>query len=676
MPQLNVLSVEISQSPDFKSEVSSRSSEKQIGDGSFSKVMDRHIAADKSGNSINALGNGGNKLSKQAPDQTSFNEKVNAEDKVELKLEKLNEKSAPVDSLEKEANSQKIGNEDVDTISTEDGAAIVTKDLALLNNEQLPVVDLTQFEQSQTFMSLVNSANNILQPALGDQSSNGNDNKINIEINGLLEKQQGIAGDFVSDSHSNKSQPPASSHEALALKIGQTIKNEQFTIYSPGKPTLDASNNSLSDGENIGQGLNNSIVDEELLATDKLVEQVTNNSGAKGAESKKSLATEQVTQLKSALLATEQVTQLKSEFKYGVSEQMNEDTAAKDTDEVTELIKALEPQLTKLSANAIETELTLKDANKTSQSLNSNASRQQTSDAREALLTKNTTDGVSFDNRINAEGMEQASHMQATNTLSSAQLKNTESKTDNHQAYLSQQVAEKVNLDEQNSTDSQSKNSQTDEQQHEQNLSMVNPSNQNIEGIETKKSFVNPNVFSAPEISVQELESSQHSMEEMSNGMTNEITSQVKNNAMVLNETVSILKKDFAEAVKDKIMVIISQKLQQFDIRLDPPELGNVHVRVNLQNEQAVVNFVVQNQQAKEVFEDNLGKLKDMLSQNGVDVGDANVEQQTPQSGNDENNSDGNNKGSDNQQNDLEAVESILSANLFKSSSSSVDYYA
>ena len=78
---------------------------------------------------------------------------------------------------------------------------------------------------------------------------------------------------------------------------------------------------------------------------------------------------------------------------------------------------------------------------------------------------------------------------------------------------------------------------------------------------------------------------------------------------LVVRKDQAIFRKDFSEAVKDKVMLVISQKLQQFDISLDPPELGNMQVRVNLQGEQATVNFVVQNQQAKDALEQNMQKL-------------------------------------------------------------------
>ncbi|PKI14751.1 flagellar hook-length control protein FliK [Colwellia sp. 12G3] len=173
----------------------------------------------------------------------------------------------------------------------------------------------------------------------------------------------------------------------------------------------------------------------------------------------------------------------------------------------------------------------------------------------------------------------------------------------------------------------------------------------------------------------------EHQVSEVLNHNVASDTAQIqKNNIQLQQETISIFRKDFADAVKDKVMMTINQKLQQFDITLDPPEFGNMQVRVNLQGEQASVNFVVQNQQAKDALEQNMHKLRDMLSEQGVDVGDANVEQQNQQQNNDEQNLQQNNGNRDiltnGTQKDEHNVEHILSAQLFDSSATSVDYYA
>ncbi len=173
----------------------------------------------------------------------------------------------------------------------------------------------------------------------------------------------------------------------------------------------------------------------------------------------------------------------------------------------------------------------------------------------------------------------------------------------------------------------------------------------------------------------------EHQVSEVLNHNVASDTVQIqKNNIQLQQETISIFRKDFADAVKDKVMLTINQKLQQFDITLDPPEFGNMQVRVNLQGEQASVNFVVQNQQAKDALEQNMHKLRDMLSEQGVDVGGANVEQQDQQQNSNEQSLGQNNdngsllaNGAKKEENN---VEHVLSAQLFDSSATGVDYYA
>jgi len=173
----------------------------------------------------------------------------------------------------------------------------------------------------------------------------------------------------------------------------------------------------------------------------------------------------------------------------------------------------------------------------------------------------------------------------------------------------------------------------------------------------------------------------EHQVSEVLNHNVASDTAQIqKNNVQLQQETISIFRKDFADAVKDKVMITINQKLQQFDITLDPPEFGNMQVRVNLQGEQASVNFVVQNQQAKEALEQNMHKLKEMLSEQGVDVGGANVEQQNQEQSREEQGLSKNNDNgtvlADGTKTEEDNVEHVLSAQLFDSSATSVDYYA
>lgn len=168
----------------------------------------------------------------------------------------------------------------------------------------------------------------------------------------------------------------------------------------------------------------------------------------------------------------------------------------------------------------------------------------------------------------------------------------------------------------------------------------------------------------------------QHSAEILNPIGSSEVSQSQKSNTQLHQETISIFRRDFADAVKDKVMLMISQKLQQFDITLDPPELGNMQVRVNLQGEQASVNFVVQNQQAKESLEQNMHKLKEMLAEQGVDVGDSNVEQQSQQSDMEESKDDSQKNVRSNTADASDVTEHNLTTIMNNSSAKVIDYYA
>ena len=180
-------------------------------------------------------------------------------------------------------------------------------------------------------------------------------------------------------------------------------------------------------------------------------------------------------------------------------------------------------------------------------------------------------------------------------------------------------------------------------------------------------------ITSAAELNAHQEQSFENTLNQLN---TNTVQTQ-KSITAINTETIAIYRKDFANAVKDKVMVMINQKIQQVEIQLDPPEMGNIHVKVNLQNEQAAVQFVVQNQQAKDALEQNMNKLRDMLAQNGVDVGDANIEQRQGS----EQNEQGFKQTANNDTNG-ESAEDNFSGNdttvldVVKASSTGVDYYA
>ncbi|WP_207905794.1 flagellar hook-length control protein FliK [Aestuariirhabdus litorea] len=89
----------------------------------------------------------------------------------------------------------------------------------------------------------------------------------------------------------------------------------------------------------------------------------------------------------------------------------------------------------------------------------------------------------------------------------------------------------------------------------------------------------------------------------------------------------------WGEAVMDKVMWLSSQNVQSAQIRLDPPDLGPLEVKININSDQASVVFTSNHVQVRDALEQQLARLREMFDQQGmqlvnVDVSDQNLAQQ------------------------------------------------
>lgn len=91
-----------------------------------------------------------------------------------------------------------------------------------------------------------------------------------------------------------------------------------------------------------------------------------------------------------------------------------------------------------------------------------------------------------------------------------------------------------------------------------------------------------------------------------------------------------------SQKLQERINIMLSKNIQRADIRIDPPELGQLQVRVNMNSEQASVQFQVQSQQAREVIENAMPRLREMLEQQGVALADTDVKEQQQGSSSDQ----------------------------------------
>ncbi|TKF65692.1 flagellar hook-length control protein FliK [Vibrio sp. F13] len=133
------------------------------------------------------------------------------------------------------------------------------------------------------------------------------------------------------------------------------------------------------------------------------------------------------------------------------------------------------------------------------------------------------------------------------------------------------------------------------------------------------------------------------------------------------------------EQVAEKVQMMMSKNLKNLDIRLDPPELGQMKIRMTMNNDVANVHFTVSNQQARDVIEQTLPRLREMLAQQGLQLADSSVQQQNSGQGQDRYNN-GEQQSGANRTNDTQGDENLDSdSNLelnVASKRDGISYYA
>ncbi len=142
----------------------------------------------------------------------------------------------------------------------------------------------------------------------------------------------------------------------------------------------------------------------------------------------------------------------------------------------------------------------------------------------------------------------------------------------------------------------------------------------------------------------------------------------------VLSQAVNIARAEGVRLLVDKVQAMMNFNQREMEIRLDPPELGAMQIRVRTEAEQAQINFVVQNQQAKELLEQSMSKLKDLLEEQGLSLGDTSVE--GGEQGETDAQSEQQASGRDAEQSQNELDEPAATVVNKRATDSQIDYYA
>ncbi|MEZ8029540.1 flagellar hook-length control protein FliK [Enterovibrio norvegicus] len=144
-----------------------------------------------------------------------------------------------------------------------------------------------------------------------------------------------------------------------------------------------------------------------------------------------------------------------------------------------------------------------------------------------------------------------------------------------------------------------------------------------------------------------------------------------------------------ANALSERVNMMLSKNLKHVDIRLDPPEMGRMQIKLSMNQDQATVQFTVANTQARDLVEQSMPRLREMLQQQGLQLAQSSVQQQdaggrqafagNQAQGNEQGGQSGQQGGHRSGRNDLEQDTDLNGINrdvYVNASKDRVDYYA
>ncbi|WP_421232611.1 flagellar hook-length control protein FliK [Aeromonas jandaei] len=135
-----------------------------------------------------------------------------------------------------------------------------------------------------------------------------------------------------------------------------------------------------------------------------------------------------------------------------------------------------------------------------------------------------------------------------------------------------------------------------------------------------------------------------------------------------------------------KVNLMLADKLQQAEIQLDPIGLGKMKIQIQIDaSSQASVHFVVQHGQTREMLEQAMPRLRDMLAGQGIQLGQTQVQHQSQQQqqqgqatsgGQGQQGQSGGQSGSGRGQEPRDVTTSTLNVLVESTNGSGIDFYA
>jgi flagellar hook-length control protein FliK len=81
----------------------------------------------------------------------------------------------------------------------------------------------------------------------------------------------------------------------------------------------------------------------------------------------------------------------------------------------------------------------------------------------------------------------------------------------------------------------------------------------------------------------------------------------------------------WSQAVGDRVLWLAAQNVSSAEIRLDPPELGPLQVKVSVNQDQANITFISPHAAVRDALDQQLHRLREMFSEQGLNLGNVDV---------------------------------------------------
>ncbi len=85
--------------------------------------------------------------------------------------------------------------------------------------------------------------------------------------------------------------------------------------------------------------------------------------------------------------------------------------------------------------------------------------------------------------------------------------------------------------------------------------------------------------------------------------------------------------KGWDQAMGERMLWMVGRQMQGAEVRITPPQLGPIDIRISIQNDQAKVTFAAQHGVVREALEASIPRLREMLSENNLQLVNIDVNQ-------------------------------------------------